>query len=188
MKCKKCGIEFENTHGNAKYCSLLCRNYFHILKFDKNCKFCKKIFTGRANQKFCSQSCSAKNRTDHLFKIHEAKRKYPQIEGLNRCQIFRKFNPEKGREELAKDNLKRGILIQFLGGKCINCGYMEDMRALNIDHINGDGKIDRKTIGSKIQRYYINHLEECKDKLQVLCCNCHSIKTHIQNEWSKLRK
>lgn len=143
------------------------------------CGFCNVEFVGRKNQKFCCRSCSASTRADHMNKIQQARRKYPKIEGLNRCQIYRRFNPEKNREELSKDNIKRVVLIQFLGGKCCKCGYDADIRALQIDHINGDGYIDRKTHGrsGKVYRYYVKNLEECKGILQVLCANCHAIKS-----------
>ncbi len=151
------------------------------------CNFCKKEFIGKSTRKFCSSSCSAKSRSDHLNKIQQARRKYPLIDGLNRCQIFRKFNPEKNREELHRDNLKRGILIQHLGGKCCVCGYDKDLRALQLDHIHGDGKKDRIRVGNKIARYYIKNLDEAKEKLQVLCSNCHSIKTHENHDYTVLK-
>jgi len=181
-KCEKCGKNFECKSLKAKWCSYDCGSrYFEKLE-NKNCIHCGKEFVGTKNKKYCSGKCVAEKRTDHLKKIHEAKRKYPKIEGLNRCQIFRKFNPEKNRIELHKDNLKRGILIQALGGKCIRCDYNEDLRALQIDHKHGDGKEDRKRVGSKIARYYIKNIEEAKEKLQILCSNCHSIKTFENND------
>jgi hypothetical protein len=154
-----------------------------ILKIhSKLCNFCKKQFKARKTQKYCTGSCSAKNRMEHLTKIHEAKRKYPKIEGLNRLQIYRKFNPEKNLYYLHRDSMKRIVVIQYLGGKCIRCGYDIDIRALQLDHIKGDGKEDRKRLGSRICRYYVNNLEEAKQKLQVYCANCHAIKTYIMEE------
>lgn len=188
MNCKYCNIEFLSNHRNRQYCSITCRNYFHMIKFDLQCEFCKKKYMGRRSQKFCSQTCSAKSRTDHLNKMHIACRKYPKIEGLNRCQIYRIFNQEKGREELHRDNIKRTILIQYLGGKCCRCGYENDIRALQLDHIHGDGNIDRKRKGrcGKIYRYYVKNeltLKEAENTLQVLCANCHAIKTIENNEY-----
>jgi len=116
--------------------------------------------------------------------MQQAQRKYPKIEGLNRCQIFRKFNPDKGREQLSRDNMKRVVVIQFLGGACIECGYSSDIRALQLDHIHNDGYEDRRKKGraGKVYRYYVDRLEEAKVNLQVLCANCHSIKTSITRE------
>ena len=181
MLCKYCKKEFDKNHGNFKFCSKICRaknQAKNLRNHSRECFFCKNKFNGTKNQKFCCNSCTASYRTDHIRKLHEAKRKYPKIEGLNRCQIFRKFNPEKQRIELEKDVFKRGILIQFLGGKCVNCGYEEDIRGLQLDHINDNGKEDRKRVGIRISRYYLKNLEEAKSILQVLCGTCHCIKTY----------
>jgi hypothetical protein len=177
MNCLECGINIENVHGNRKYCSVKCRNIKFLISFNKDCLFCKKEFRGRKNQKYCNSSCFAKNRTDHLTRIQQAKRKYPKIDGLSRGQVFRKFNPEKMLYQLDKEKMNRTILIQFLGGICITCGYNNDIRALQLDHIHGDGKEDRLRIGMRIHRYYLNNLKEAKNKIQVLCANCHAIKT-----------
>lgn len=181
--CQKCNAEFECKSLKAKWCSISCGGRSRYNKnILKNCIQCGKEFFGKKNKKFCSGKCIAHKRCDHLKKIHDAKRKYPKIEGLNRCQIYRRFNPEKNREELNKDNIKRVILIQYLGGKCCKCDYNADIRALQLDHIHGDGYIDRKSKGKsgKVYRYYVKNLEESKNVLQVLCANCHSIKS-IEN-------
>jgi len=180
-KCLKCGKDFDCKSLKAKWCSSACgRRYLEILKI-KNCLFCDKQFIGTQNKKYCSGQCVANKRADHLIKIQQANRKYPKIEGLNRCQIYRRFNPDKGREELNRDNIKRVVIIQYLGGKCSKCGYNEDIRALQLDHIDGDGFKDRKEKKTnKVYRYYVKNLEESKKILQVLCANCHAIKS-IEN-------
>lgn len=188
--CCKCAKEFECKSLKAKWCSDKCGRRYKEKVQKKNCVQCGKEFLGNQNRKFCSGKCVTNKRCDHLRKIHEARRKYPKIPGLNRCQVFRRFNPEKNRQELHRDNLKRGILISALGGKCIRCGYDLDFRGLQIDHINGNGKEDRKKVGSRIARYYVNNIEEAKLKLQVLCGTCHSIKTfeNCESANDKVRK
>lgn len=187
MLCFYCKKEFVSHHGNTKFCSKNCRSLIHTVKHKKICSFCNKKFIGRKNQKFCTLTCSASSRADHLNKIHEVRRKYPKIEGLNFCQVYRRFNPEKGREELSKDNIKRVVLIQYLGGKCAKCGYQDDIRALQLDHIKGDGFKDRKekNKAGKVYRYYTKNLEECIGILQVLCANCHAIKSIENREHDK---
>jgi len=178
-KCEKCSKEFECASLKAKWCSSSCgRRFFYQNTIKKRlCVLCGSEFDGGVNKKYCSSRCVGSKRADHLRKIQQARRKYPKIEGLTRCQVFRRFNREKCRIELNKDNLKRGVLIQSLGARCVRCGYNEDLRALQLDHIIGDGKEDRNRIGSKIARYYVHHLEEAAKILQVLCANCHAIKT-----------
>lgn len=71
---------------------------------------------------------------------------------------------------------KRLTIMNYLGGtKCIKCGS-EEYEGLELDHINGDGKIDRERFGdsNRMVYYYSKHLDEAKEKLQVLCklCNC----------------
>lgn len=84
-----------------------------------------------------------------------------------------------------KDNKQREFLIHFLGGKCVKCGYSENIHALELDHKNGWGNKDRLRIGGKhcrISRYYLKHLDEAKEKLQVLCANCNKIKVFEERE------
>lgn len=186
--CLKCGKKFICKSLKAKWCSIKCgsKNAYENTKKLKECLQCGKEFFGKVNKRYCSGKCVGVKRVDHLKKIHEANRKYPKIQGLNRCQIFRKFNQEKQREELHRDAIKRVVLIQYLGGKCSRCGYEKDIRALQLDHIHSDGKKDRskEKRKGKVYRYYVNHLEESEKVLQVLCANCHCIKTHEHNEWS----
>ncbi len=89
---------------------------------------------------------------------------------------------------LRPDIVKREAVIAALGGKCVCCGYDADVRALTLDHKNGDGYLDRKRLGSKIARYYYTRIDEAKKNLQVLCCNCNTIKSMENKEHNRSRR
>lgn len=75
--------------------------------------------------------------------------------------------------------------MNLLGGlHCRLCGF-NDYRALEFDHINGGGKNDKVKRGGNKAMYihYLNHPEEAKQTLQVLCSNCNSIKKHSKREY-----
>jgi len=82
---------------------------------------------------------------------------------------------------------RRKDLIRLLGGRCVECGYYTDIRALCVDHINGGGREDRKKFIGPLAyyRYYVVNTEEAKLKLQVLCANCNVIKMSIKKEYWK---
>lgn len=71
---------------------------------------------------------------------------------------------------------RRFIVLEFLGGQCVECGEL-DKRCLQIDHIEpilrkfGDTKYGYKTILD----IYMDR--EDTDNLQILCANCHCKKT-----------
>ena len=70
---------------------------------------------------------------------------------------------------------RRNEVIEFLGGKCIKCGYNVDKRALQIDHINGGGNKEIRSFPSYAT--YLKHILEVKGNgYQLLCANCNAIK------------
>lgn len=89
---------------------------------------------------------------------------------------------------LRPDQVKREGLVIALGGKCVHCGYDADIRALELDHKNGDGHLDRKRLGSKVHRYYCTRIDEARDNLQVLCANCNKIKAIENKEHNRSRR
>lgn len=64
--------------------------------------------------------------------------------------------------------------ITLLGGICVRCGW-DDMRCLEIDHII-PVKGDRSVYGIKLYRSIVTG--GSRENLQVLCANCHAIKTY----------
>ena len=79
--------------------------------------------------------------------------------------------------------------------ECCNCGY-ENIKALCLDHVNGDGYKHRKEGSNKginLYRKLIRMNFKSDYKLQVLCFNCNAIKvienkenSHVKSEkWKR---
>ena len=86
---------------------------------------------------------------------------------------------------------KRFELLMAMGGKCCKCGF-KDFRALQIDHVNGDGYIQRynwKTLGGLDASQYYKIVKESflkqENIYQLLCANCNWIKRHENREYRK---
>ena len=91
-----------------------------------------------------------------------------------------------GRKHTAQTREKMFVL---LGDRCVNpdcliSGGCRDKRALQFDHIDGFGNKDRARFPNvRIQyKYYLDHPDEAKQKLQVLCANCNWIKRFEKKE------
>lgn len=72
-------------------------------------------------------------------------------------------------------------VVELLGGKCVRCGYKEDVRALEIDHIvplrrGNKGSLSTEK-GARLHQLILMGKIDLTD-LQLLCSNCHSIKTY----------
>ena len=81
---------------------------------------------------------------------------------------------------------KRECLEAYGGAKCAHCGFM-DIRALQIDHVNGGGtkeSIEKGYHRAETYRYLRRNGYPDKDKYQVLCANCNLIK-RIENKECK---
>lgn len=69
--------------------------------------------------------------------------------------------------------LRQRILDHF-GGRCQTCGF-DDPRALQVDHVNGGGSIERRVTSPLRMAGKI--LADDGSTYQLLCANCHAIKT-----------
>lgn len=84
-----------------------------------------------------------------------------------------KTNAYKRKYELKKKN----EVFDLLGRKCAVCGF-SDERALQIDHINGGGNKERKSMRGR--KLYAHILSLGGVGYQILCANCNWIK-RIEN-------
>ena len=97
----------------------------------------------------------------------------------------KKYNAENSERFRLARRERRDKCYTEMGGKCVECGF-NDYRALQIDHINSDGKQERKLICRN--DYYPNVLKSFlagKKRYQLLCCNCNWIKREINGEYRK---
>jgi hypothetical protein len=110
---------------------------------------------------------------------------------LNKWKRWRLRNLELSRERQRiynhklKENIKKE-LFTILGNKCNNCGF-NDIRILQIDHVNSDGAKERKFLKchSGSIEYFKMILEKVKQgskDYQLLCPNCNWIKKVERNE------
>ena len=75
---------------------------------------------------------------------------------------------------------RRMEALEALGPVCVRCGF-EDVRALQIDHVNGGGADEFKAMGN--YRMYKKVCDPVNHHLyQVLCANCNWIKRHENDE------
>src|SRR5438046_10761531 len=78
------------------------------------------------------------------------------------------------------DRKNRQWVFDALGGKCVKCGFT-DVRALQVDHIDATTKRNAEPGGVLLYRLLRHGTRQLKD-FQLLCCNCHCIKTFEDRE------
>lgn len=100
----------------------------------------------------------------------------------NRWHLYHKTN-EQRREYY--QNRKKRVVAHYSQNtmKCAKCGF-GDLRALSIDHINGNGSEHRKQIGkSRLYSWLVKN--KFPSGFQVLCMNCQFIKAYENQEYKK---
>lgn len=106
---------------------------------------------------------------------------------------WRRKHPDSCRSTVkeAKKKVVMEVFSHYCGGdiKCQKCGF-NDIRALSIDHINGDGNKHREEIGrgGGHDLCYWLRLNGYPQGFQILCMNCQFIKRHEKQEYSKSRR
>lgn len=105
------------------------------------------------------------------------KRNYDSEKHSAYIKEWRKKNPynyalykEKCKEN---DKKKRLDAIEKLGAKCTKCG-ISDERVLEAHHVNG-----RKS--DRYAKKWYRHLNETKEKIILVCSNCHIIEHSMGN-------
>ena len=91
----------------------------------------------------------------------------------NRCLYVKYTRP-------AADQKMREIHEYQLKMGCADCGYREHPAALEIDHRPGTEKLFN--IGEQMGNYSRSKLWAEIEKCDVVCANCHNIRTHDRRE------
>jgi hypothetical protein len=152
----------------------------------------------RANsQPSAKRVCSRCESTD-TYRDKKGYYQWHQVAGdgwmCNKC-YYREIDAKKRKEYIKQyrsDSRQstRTQIFQILADsgvriRCVQCGYDTDIRALQFDHINGRGRHEQKKVFPNHEmmcRYYAEHPDEAKTKLQILCANCNCIKVYTNNE------
>lgn len=108
-------------------------------------------------------------------------------DGLTNMQRFYRANRDNRKTETSKFYAQKRIeVVELLGGKCMRCDF-SDIRALQIDHVNGSGIKDRKSITKMYYPVVIESVSNKEGKYQLLCANCNWIKRFENNEVRKAK-
>ena len=75
--------------------------------------------------------------------------------------------------------------VEYLGGKCVKCGYDANIAALTFHHIEPDNK-DFNISSHKNSKSWVEISKEL-DKCIILCANCHNVE-HSKYDDEKLIK
>lgn len=167
-RCPKCGNEYPKTH-----------EYFHRSKNRKDglnpwCKPCQRL----SSQKVFHR----RYYTDPVYRAAQ----------ITKSTVYNKTHPEMQRagtrkwyyshREAAKERVRcdaialRKLVLEHYGGKCACCGETR-YEFLAIDHINGDGRIHRRSVpGSRICRWLRKN--NFPEGFRILCHNCNQSLGH----------
>ena len=109
---------------------------------------------------------------------------------LNNAERRKRYlikHPERHKRSNNKYRRRQRLAsIAILGGICNKCGF-DDMRALQIDHINGGGTMElKKKGGAHYTTGVIRSVLNKENKYQLLCANCNWIK-RVENKEAKGR-
>lgn len=180
---KKERAEYHHNHYESNKNYILLRNKLYRLEHKEDISLNKKKYY-EEHQLERAEYC--RTHTDYT----KAKQIEYRLNGKSRMATreYRLNHPEKIIAYRLK--IKKEVLTHYGLGKCAcaKCGF-DDIRALSIDHINGDGYKDRK---KKVGVFCYNWLisNNYPEGYQTLCMNCQFIKKveHNENKWRENRK
>jgi len=112
------------------------------------------------------------SRYKRFYRKHKEKRKKAQLDYTKKT---------KGESQKAYNLKFKNAVYEILGKKCVKCRY-SDIRALQVDHINGGGTKERKTIKGNYYSYILKEIANNPNKYQILCANCNWVKKYENKE------
>ena len=111
---------------------------------------------------------------------------YEEMRAANRAATARYRRTPRGKALAVRLNRearrrKKAQLVILFGGKCVDCGYGAHLAALEFDHRDPSQKKFTISGGSGIAKTWNVLVEEAK-KCDLVCSNCHAIRTYMQHE------
>jgi hypothetical protein len=101
-------------------------------------------------------------------------------------RVYRKTHKEtislaRRRQYRDANRRRRQRVLDLFGSRCVRCGC-DDVRVLQVDHINGNGRKEVQGFSSRT-KYLLHILAVNGIGYQLLCANCNLIKAWEQEEW-----
>ena len=112
-------------------------------------------------------------RQRHPEAVKEQKRRY-YLRSRDRLRAVR------NARNRARSGALREKVHEKLGSVCVRCGFT-DWRALQVEHINGNGRCDRARFTNREQ--FLREVLLYSQGYQLMCANCNWIKRHEQCEF-----
>lgn len=91
----------------------------------------------------------------------------------------RQRNPIETKAKMKYERARDRLIIKF-GSECRMCGFDEDPRAFEFDHIRPILGVNRSSA--------VHHVRKNPSLFQMLCANCHAMKTKLDRLELKRRK
>lgn len=148
------------------------------ISFKRRCYKCKvtknsdEFYGNRSNKTGINTSCIECDRA-------YAQEKYRKYNGKYVKNWYDNNRKTIALKRQALRQQRRLEIINHLGGSCKKCGFT-DIRALQVDHVNGGGNKERRL---SIASYYRRIMEDETGKYQLLCANCNWIKKIDNKEY-----
>jgi len=157
MKCENCHGEHNGEFGSGRFCTIKCARGFSTK--EKRKEINEKVSTTlslKISKGILNPKNSFKKGIDSRRRIlTKNDRKKALLSWRKNCKLKRKTTPY----HLLSKRIRKEILIEERGRKCEKCKLEKWLNlpiTLELDHINGDNKDNKK------------------ENQRLLCPNCHS--------------
>lgn len=127
-------------------------------EIERVCKECGQL-------KFCSwmHSFTSKGAPEYRVRCKDCHNKYLRTRNSARRTV-------RTTQATRRKRLRKLKCVEYLGGKCITCGYNTCLKALNFHHL--DPKYKSFSVSQKLDADW-KLLKAELDKCILLCFNCH---------------
>ena len=82
--------------------------------------------------------------------------------------------------------LHRLQAIEYLGGLCRDCGYKDDLRAFEFDHVARERQLNERSVAECFNSPWPK-IQAMLDECELVCASCHAIRTAQRREERRLQ-
>lgn len=154
-------------------------DFYYIKARGRHMHYCKECHYKKIKHYRANSDKHKKYKTEY----QQSEKYKTSVNEWRRSEHGRKLHRERMREHRIK--LKEEVFRHYCDGelKCARCCF-SDIRALSIDHVNGNGNEHRKELKHANKMYSWLKKNDYPSGFQVLCMNCQFIKRFENKETS----